>query len=138
MTHDQDARERLLAHCDQLHDDDGVDPRNYVKRSSRGSTENRKAKQLCRQVAEVLDLVLSGACRDEELQCLRVEHVVPAPDSSRLLVTVFADAPREEFDREATMRLLQEQTGRLRSEVAASINRKRTPMLIFNVLGSPA
>lgn len=134
MTHDQRDDDRLLAHCDQLHDDDCVDPRQYFKRGS-ARKENRKAKQLCRQVAEVLDLVLSGACREEELQCLRVEQVVPAPDSSRLLVTLYADTALDQFDREATMKLLHEQTGRLRSEVAASIHRKRTPMLVFNLIG---
>ncbi len=41
--------------------------------------ENRKAKQLCRQVLETLDLVLSGDCRDELLQSLHVVSVVPAP-----------------------------------------------------------
>lgn len=97
--------------------------------------EIRKAKQLCRQVAETLDLVLSGDCRDELLQCLTVVSVVPAPNSSRLLVTVSADLPVEEFDRHEILELLERQTGRLRCEVAASISRKRVPSLVFHVLG---
>jgi len=99
--------------------------------------EIRKAKQLCRQVAETLDLVLSGDCRDELLQSLHVISVVPAPNSSRLLVTVSADLPVEEFDRQEIfiVELLERQTGRLRAEVAASINRKRVPSLVFYVVG---
>jgi len=97
--------------------------------------EIRKAKQLCRQVAETLDLVLSGDCRDELLQSLHVISVVPAPNSSRLLVTVSADLPVEEFNRQEILELLERQTGRLRAEAAASINRKRVPALVFHVLG---
>jgi ribosome-binding factor A len=97
--------------------------------------ESRKAKQLCRQVAQTLDLVLSGDCRDELLQSLHVISVVPAPNSSRLLVTVSADLPVEEFDRQEILESLERQTGRLRAEVAASISRKRVPSLVFHVIG---
>ena len=100
--------------------------------------ENRKAKQLCRQVLETLDLVLSGDCRDELLQSLHVVSVVAAPNSSRLLVTVFADLPIEEFDPLEILESLQRQTGRLRCEIAASINRKRVPSLAFHVTGPVA
>jgi ribosome-binding factor A len=99
--------------------------------------ESRKAKQLCRQVAQTLDLVLSGDCRDELLQSLHVISVVPAPNSSRLLVTVLADLPEEVFDRREILERLDDQTGRLRAEVAASINRKRVPSLVFHVVGQP-
>ena len=68
--------------------------------------ENRKAKQLCRQVAETLDLILSGDCRDELLQSLHVISVVPAPNSSRLLVTVLADLAAEFFDRREVVDLV--------------------------------
>jgi ribosome-binding factor A len=102
---------------------------------TRRNKESRKAKQLCRQVAETLELVLSGDCRDERLQSLHVISVVPAPNSSRLLVTVSADLPIEEFDRQEILASLDRQTGRLRAEVAASINRKRVPALVFHVVG---
>jgi len=96
--------------------------------------EGRKAKQLCRQVADTLDLVL-GDCHDERLQALHVMSVVPAPHSSRLLVTVSADLAGDEFDPQEILQLLDQQTGRLRGEVAASINRKRVPILAFLVVG---
>jgi ribosome-binding factor A len=104
-------------------------------RRTRTHKESRKAKQLCRQVAETLDFVLSGDCHDELLQSLHVISVVPAPNSSRLLVTVSADLPIETFDRQELLELLERQTGRLRAEVAASINRKRVPSLAFHVIG---
>jgi ribosome-binding factor A len=97
--------------------------------------ENRKAMQLCRQVAETLDLVLSGDCREELLQSLHVVSVVPAPNASRLLVTLDADLPTGEFDPRAILALLDRQQGRLRAEVAVSIHRKRVPTLAFQVLG---
>jgi ribosome-binding factor A len=135
MTLDKRTRKQLFAHCGELHEDDCIDPREFFKPSRDRQKQNRKAKQLCRQVAQTLDLVLSGDCHDETLQILQVVSVVPAPDSSRLLVTLRADVPKNLFDREVILQLLNSQTGRLRSEVAASITRKRVPMLIFHVTG---
>jgi hypothetical protein len=40
--------------------------------------------QLCHQVAETLNCVLSGECRDEVLQNLQVLGVEPAPNASQL------------------------------------------------------
>ena len=96
--------------------------------------QSRKCKQLCRQVAETLDWVLSGDSRDELLQSPRVAAVEPAPYSSRLLVTVVTDLPAEEVDRQLILDHLQEHAGRLRCEVAASINRRKTPTLVFQVI----
>jgi ribosome-binding factor A len=135
MTLDKRTREQLLAHCGQLHEDDCVDPREFFKSSKNSKKQDRKAKQLCRQVAETLDLVLSGDCHDPTLQSLRVVTVVPAPDASRLLVTLCADVPDGQFDRDAILGLLNKHTGRLRSEIATAITRKRVPLLTFHVTG---
>ena len=135
MTRDKRARKRLFQHCDQIYEDDCVDPREFFKTNQRHRQDDRKARQLCRQVAETLDMVLSGECRDELLQSLYVVSVEPAPNSSRMLVTLQADVPGEQFDRAAILELLDRQNGRLRAEVAAAITRKRTPMLVFHVLG---
>ena len=97
--------------------------------------DGRKAKQLCRQVAETLDLVLSGDCRDDLIQSLHVVSVEPAPNSSRLLVVVTSDLPAEQYDWHRIMDRLRQQAGRLRAEVAASINRKKVPLLAFHLLG---
>ena len=101
----------------------------------RDAKEGRKAKQLCRQVAETLDMVLSGECRDESLQSLHVLSVVPAPNASRLLVIARTDIPEAEFDRDAIMARLDAESSHLRAEVAGSIHRKRVPLLTFHVVG---
>ena len=133
MTSDERTREPSLALPGEVCAEDlgfltGHKPR------LKSHNEGRKAKQLCRQVADTLDLVL-GDCHDERLQALHVLSVVPAPNSSRLLVTVSVDLPSAEFDRQEILELLDQQTGRLRGEVAASINRKRVPALAFHVVG---
>ena len=137
MTSNERMREQSLASLGEFYAEDV----NFLTSSARrtGShKDSRKAKQLCRQVAETLDMVLSGDCRDELLQSLHVISVVPAPNSSRLLVTVFADLPVEIFDRREILERLDDQTGRLRAEVAGSINRKRVPSLVFHVVGHPS
>ncbi|MBC8868262.1 MAG: ribosome-binding factor A [Planctomycetes bacterium] len=134
MTSNERMREQSLASLGEFYAE-GVEFLTCNTGRTRSHKESRKAKQLCRQVTEILDLVLSGDCRDELLQSLHVISVVPAPNSSRLLVTVSADLPIEEFDRQEILELLERQTGRLRCEVAASINRKRVPALVFHVVG---
>ena len=135
MTLSKRTREQLLAFCGEIHDDDCVNPREFFKPQRNIQKQNRKAKQLCRQVAETLELVLSGECSDELLQSLHVLTVEPAPDASRLLVKLCADVPPERFDRQAILNLVAGQSGRLRCEVATAITRKRTPTLVFDVVG---
>ncbi len=135
MALDKRTREQMLAHCGEIHEDDGVDPREFFKAGRIHKKEDRKAKQLCRQVAETLDQVLSGETGDDVLQGLRVSSIVPAPDSSRLLVTLHADCESEKFDRHQIEQRLVVCRGRLRCEIAASITRKKTPTLVFNVIG---
>jgi ribosome-binding factor A len=135
MKFDKRTREQLRAHCQEFHEDDGVDPRELFEENNDRRKGDRKARQLCRQVAETLELVLPGDCRDEILQSLHVMSVEPAPDSSRLLVVVVADLPAEQFHRAEILARLERQTARLRSEVAAAIARKRVPMLAFEIAG---
>jgi ribosome-binding factor A len=109
--------------------DDGLDPRVFFQKSSRKKT-NRKALQLAGQVAETLNWVLGWESSNEILRSMSVESVVPAPDSTRMLVTVrFAGGALGEAQEH-----LHRAAGKLRSEVAASIHRKRVPELIFRVI----
>lgn len=135
MALDKRTREQMLAHCGKIHEDDGIDPRDFFKASRIHKKDDRKVKQLCRQVAETLDQVLSGEIGDDVLRGLRVSGVVPAPDASRLLVTLYADCDPEEFDRDKIEQRLAARHGQLRCEIAASITRKKTPTLMFNVIG---
>ena len=133
MTSDERTRESFLALPGEVCIED-MDFLTGHKPRFKSHDEGRKAKQLCRQVADTLALVL-GDCRDDRLQALHVISVVPAPNSSRLLVTVSADLASDQFNPREILELLDQQTGRLRSEVAASINRKRVPALAFHVAG---
>jgi len=126
---------QIRAFCGEIHEDDGVDPREYFRSQPRRGRNLRKTRQLCRQVADTLTLVLSGECRDEVLQGLYVVAVDPAPDASRLMVTVQAAMPDEEVSPAEIFESLARETGRLRCEVAGAITRKRTPKLAFQVLG---
>jgi ribosome-binding factor A len=94
----------------------------------------RKTLQLCSQVADTLNHVLSGQ-RDDVLRDLQVMSVVPAPNASQLLVTVYpVSAADTTFDDEEIQGHLLAAVGRLRGEVAASITRKKTPKLLFQIV----
>ena len=110
--------------CDVLREGDGIDPR--YERSPR-RIDNRKALQLCAQVFDILNLTF-GQFRDEKLQNLYCESVTPAPDSSHLSVKVIARHDPDEV-RESLIRA----NGLIRTEIAAGINRKRTPNLKYEV-----
>ena len=127
--------------CAEFSDGDGVDPHARVSpapagphsRSGPRAGIDRKALQLCHQVAETLEEVLAD-CGDGLLQALRVVDVEPAPDASRLLVTVAVDGlPREGLDLGLVHKHLAHASGHLRSEVATAITRKRAPVLVYRL-----
>ncbi len=131
----------MLGLCSELSEDDGVDPHASARlgvdaRHTRGHARtglDRKALQLCHQVAETLEEVLAE-CGDVVLQALRVLDVEPAPDASRLLVTVAVDGlPREKLDLDRVHDHLVRASGHLRNEVAGAITRKRTPVLVYRL-----
>jgi ribosome-binding factor A len=127
------SRKDMLSVCNEIHPEDGVDPRE-IARTGRPRKDDRKARQLCRQIAETLSQVLCGECGDEVLQSLQVVAVDPAPDASQLIVTVQAGFAGEVIDQEVVQARIAAAMGKLRSEVAAAITRKRAPTLIFRVL----
>src|SRR5262249_3207660 len=93
---------------------------------------NRKALQLCRQVAEALNGAFSR-CRDDVLASLFVVAVQPAPNTGRLLATVTASASAGDLDAAEALAHLQRAAGFLRTEITAAIHRRRTPELLFRV-----
>ena len=136
MALDKRTREQMLEMCGELHEDDGVDPREFFQSQGRRPRKQKhKATQLCRQAAETLSQVLAGESGDPRLVCLRVVGVEPAPDASRLLVTLKADCTADEFDRAETEQQLHASAGRLRTAVAESITRRKAPTLAFVVIG---
>ena len=96
--------------------------------SSSDHADGVKTLRLCRQVEEILALAIAG-CGDEALSGVSVREVAPMPGPGRLLVTV--EAP--EVDPALALAALGRVQGLLRSEVAASIRRKRAPELLFRL-----
>ncbi len=134
MTLDKRTRGEMLAHCGEVHDDDGVDPREFFKSHRSHKKINRKTRQLCAQVADTLSLVLAGEFRDQLLHNLQVVSVEPAPDASQLAVVLGADASGTDIDVCQILDRLDGVAGWLRAEVAAAITRKRAPKLVFQVI----
>ena len=95
---------------------------------------DRKACQLCRQVAHALDEVLAD-CGDDVLQNLRVGSVMPCPDASRLLVTVMPidDRPANLIESKTVLDHLARANGHLRSEVASVVTRRHAPVLVYQL-----
>jgi len=128
------SRKRLRASCAQIHPDDGSDPRVFFRKDGSKTRPDHKARQLCRQVLEVLDAVLASESEDDRLLDLAVVDVEPAPDSTRLLVTVSPRPSPEPADPRAILISLDQASKRLRFEVASAITRKRVPFLAYRVV----
>jgi ribosome-binding factor A len=135
------SRREMRTLCAEFSDDDGVNPHGKPRPAmepahGRGRPQtglDRKALQLCHQVAETLEEVLAE-CGDTYLQGLRVLDVEPAPDASRLLVTLAVDGLLDEdLDLDRVHDHLARASGHLRSEVATAITRKRAPVLVYRL-----
>ncbi len=132
----------MRAVCGEIGPEDGVDPRELARAKAKqhfragGAPRGagRKARQLGRQVAETLEAVFAGESRDEVLSGLRIVSVIPAPDASRLIVSV---TPREALERLDPMDVsarLARAAGWLRAEVAGAVTRRKTPILTFRLI----
>jgi ribosome-binding factor A len=104
----------------------------------RGRRTDRKTLQLCGQVADTLNYVLSGECYDDVLRNVYVVKVEPAPDASQLLVTVAPYDPNDPAPLDVILARLGHASGLLRREVAATISRRKAPQLLFRVLNPEA
>ena len=123
------ARKELLSSCAEIGPEDGGDPRDFFKKRAE-KVPNRKARQLCGQIARTLSLVLSE-CGDDVLRELVVETVQPAPTSARLLITL---SMPDGVDASAAIHCIERSEGWLRHEIAGAIHRRKTPELTFRVV----
>lgn len=112
----------------------------HPSRHSHGDREpsvpqhDRRTLQMCGEVRRALDLVMTGECDDDILRGLYVQSVTPAPDAAHLLVTVSPLDPHDPTPPHTILQHLQIFTGRLRTAVAETINRRRAPDLMFNIV----
>jgi ribosome-binding factor A len=138
MTSRKPSRNPMRSLCAQVDPEDGVDPRELARRNRASETGRRKAWQLCSQVARTLGDVLAGQCDDDLLWGLDVVSVEPAPDSSRLLVTVALPPSSDPVDPVDVVAHLRRASGLLRCEMAAAITRRKAPVLVFRLVEAPA
>jgi ribosome-binding factor A len=138
------SRRQLESLCADIQPDDGVDPKLFFRRQKKSwparepGAVHRKSWQLCSQVAETLNLVLTGECGDQVLQGLQVVAVEPAPNAAQLLVLVTSSPTDPAPDPSAVLQHLAAAHGRLRSAVAGAIVRRRAPKLTFQYLARDA
>jgi ribosome-binding factor A len=124
--------------CSELHEDDGVDPREFFRAGKPSRRADRKTLQLCSQVRDALSYLLAGDSGDELLALFQVREVRPAPDASQLLVIVQPVVQSAEpVDPMEILQRLHSASGRLRAGVAAAITRKRAPKLLYQVVDAP-
>ena len=128
------SKKRLRTFCAEVSPEDGTDPRDWLKGLHGPKSDRRKASQLCGQVGEALALALAEQS-DDTLNGLEVVGVEPAPDTKQLLVTVRAlsGGPSDPTE---ILEALARGSGRLRSDVAAAITRRRVPTLTYRVVSA--
>lgn len=132
MSPQRPSKKRLRSLCAEVAPEDGTDPRDWLKGLHGPKPDRRKARQLCAQVAEALTLRLADE-PDDLLRGLDVAGVEPSPDTGQLLVTV-RPLPGATAEPAAILGALARASGRLRSEVASAITRRRAPLLIYRVM----
>lgn len=108
----------------------GVDPALFFTPIHESGRGDRKVQQICKEVERTLGYAL-GSCGDPLLGELTVMAVEPAPDASRLLVSLYAS--RAGLDARELIERLDKVKARFREEVAAVLQRKRTPELSFRL-----
>ena len=92
--------------------------------------KGHKDRQVCRQVFDALSYALAEL-DDPVIAELALIAVDPAPDASRVLVTL---APgRSDVDFDDALERVRQVAPELRAEVAAEFNRRRIPELTFRI-----
>jgi len=132
MKHDHALPQPVRSLCSEIGPEDGIDPREFLRGYAR-KKGGRKTLQLCAQIAETLNYAFAAVCNNDIVRELGVVSVQPAPDESRLLVTV-SPSLNDACDPLEILEQLSAVHGKLRAEIANSIHRKKVPELTFRVL----
>ena len=120
----------------ELGPEDGSDPKKFHDKRQQfppGREPGRKAWQLCGQVQDALRGILAS-CSEDRLQNLMVISVEPAPNTGRLMVTVADPVSADATDRTLSYEAIHRALGLIRVEVAAAVNRRKAPELVFRVV----
>ena len=115
-------------------DVNGIDPSEFFDPQHHARSE-RKVQQLCKEVERTLAYALP-TYGDAVVRDLIIVSVEPAPDASRLLVTLAPSTPLTE-EVAAVRERVQRLRGLLRAEIGAAVQRKRTPELTFQIVPPP-
>jgi ribosome-binding factor A len=123
----------LKLFCEEVGPGDGI-PSRLLDASLGRKPNKRKARQLCKQVEQSISIALATEFDDPVYGQFMVDRVEPGGDANHIIV-VFRPVPGIDFVEEAVaLQSLAKVKGQLRSEVAASITRKRVPELSFRFL----
>lgn len=101
-----------------------------MQSNDRDGRRHHKDLQLCRQVFDALTYALAEL-DDPSIEQLVLVSVVPAPSSSRVLVTFVPS--RDDLDVDAAQAGLRGVVGGLREAVATEITRRRVPELVLRI-----
>ncbi len=112
-------------------EEDGADPRDFFRKSSRSNQVHRKQDQLCEQIREALYWILGEEVGDDSLALYQVISITPISGDNR--VQVILGIPKDEKPEEALAKL-RTSYKTIRAKVAESINRRKVPDLNFDVI----
>lgn len=127
------ARDRRFPRTDDVRLDEEADPARFFGEPDRSGRRNWKAQQLCKQVERASAVTLAGECGSDVLTGACVASVEPAPDASRLRVTVVLATGRGGEELAEARAALARAAASFREEVARTIHRKRVPEIVFDV-----
>ncbi len=117
-----------------IREGDGIDPREEKKQrlaSRRRAKPDHAAERLGQEMRETLAVSLPD---DSRLEGFAVGSVLSTGKGNCFLVQVYCTDPSRTFAPDSIQKILQENKGNLRAEVAQGIHRKRVPDLKFEVL----
>lgn len=119
--------------CDELYDDDGIDPRIFFRKSQPRS-DDRKLWQLCHQVKQLTALLLAES--GKEGSNWEIHEVTPAPNASRLQITLAFHSKENQppLQPDALQHQLQRWERLWREELAHALHRKRVPTLVLEAM----
>jgi hypothetical protein len=129
-------RSRISPPAYELGEGDGLDPRLEARKrefSAQGGKPDYAAERLGNRMREALGLgsVLPAI---PELEDFAVADVVHGGAGNSYTVRVYCVDPGLDYDPTVIARILEERKGWLRSNIAASIVRKRVPDIVFAVM----